>query len=318
MIACVPENLATFAGELRARFAGPSSVTVDAPLASRTTLGVGGPADLLVEPVSEADLAVALRFCHQHGLPWRVLGRGSNVLVRDGGFRGMILLLDAAHFGRVERTGSQLRCGAAARLKAVAGSARKEGLAGLEFLEGIPGSVGGALRMNAGAHGSWMFEVTESVRFVEPSGAVLEAAAGDLQARYRSCDFLAGRVAVAAVLAGRPAAPEAIRERMEANARQRRASQPRAPSAGCIFKNPPSVPAGRLIEELGLKGTQIGCARVSEIHGNFIVNTGGATAADVLRLVEHVRTRAGGAGITLETEVEIIGEDSPPTRMRHA
>lgn len=312
MIASVQSALTVIASKLRAQLSGESTVIMGAPLAPRTTLGVGGPADLLVEPASETDLAAALRCCQEHDLPWRVLGRGSNLLVRDGGFRGMIVILSPARFGQVVRVGHRLHCGAGARLKAVAGLARREGLAGFEFLEGIPGSIGGALRMNAGAHGSWLFEITETVRFVEPSGLVRELPAAALQARYRSCDFLAGRVAVAATLKGEPALPETIRERMEANARHRRATQPREPSAGCIFKNPAALPAGRLIEELGLKGAANGRARVSELHGNFIVNTGGASARDVLGLIDRVRSQAAARGIALETEVEIIGEDRPP------
>lgn len=195
-------------------------------------------------------------------------------------------------------------------MPAVAGEARRRGLAGLEFLEGIPGTVGGALRMNAGAHGSWMFQCVEQVRVCETDGSFRDLPAADLAAAYRGCAFLAGRIAVSAWFVAVDGAPAAIQERMEAFAARRRATQPREPSAGCIFKNPGATPAGRLVDELGLKGTACGGARVSPVHGNFIVNTGGATARDVLDLIACVQSRvAEQRGVCLETEVEIIGED---------
>lgn len=298
------------AQELALRLSPASRVLADEPLAARTTLRVGGPADLLVEAGSEADLSETLRFCAETGLPWRVLGRGSNLLVRDGGVRGVVLTLCRPAFAQIEAEGLRLRCGAGARLQAVAGEAKRLGLGGLEFLEGIPGTVGGALRMNAGAHGSWAFQIVERVRFCEGDGAVGELPAADVPAAYRGCAFFATRVAVAAVFAGARETGADIQLRMEEFAARRRATQPREPSAGCIFKNPDSAHAGRLVDELGLKGEAVGAARVSEVHGNFIVNTGGATARDVLELIERVRERvATRTGIRLETEVEIIGED---------
>lgn len=298
------------ARELASRLSPASRVLPHEPLAARTTLRVGGPADLLVEAGSEADLAETLRFCAEAGLPWRVLGRGSNLLVRDGGVRGVVITLGRPAFSRIEPDGSRLRCGAGARLQAVAGEAKRLGLARLEFLEGIPGTVGGALRMNAGAHGSWVFGVVEQVRFCEADGTLRELPSASIPAVYRGCAFFAGRVAVAAVFAATAEAGQGIQRRMEEFAVRRRATQPREPSAGCIFKNPGPAPAGRLVDELGLKGTGVGGARVSGVHGNFIVNTGGATARDVLDLIEQVRGRvAARTGIQLETEVEIIGED---------
>jgi UDP-N-acetylenolpyruvoylglucosamine reductase len=280
------------------------------PLAKHTTLRVGGPADVYVEPASEEDLASVLKYCRAHDISCFIIGRGSNLLVRDGGFRGVILCLSHPEFGRVEVVNDRLRCGAGAKLKAVAVEARRQGLSGLEFLEGIPGSIGGALRMNAGAMGGATFDVVESVRLMDFAGNVRECAPGEMSVAYRGCAELKSHVALGAVLIGRPDSPESIAQRMNAFSQKRWASQPAAPSAGCLFKNPPSIPAGRLIDELGLKGARVGGAVVSQEHGNFIVNQGNATARDILELIAMLRKRVEAArGIELETEVEIIGED---------
>jgi len=297
------------AAELRRRVSPKAVVRCDEPLARRTTLRVGGPADLYFEPASEQDLAAALAFCHEHSLPFLLLGRGSNLLIKDGGIRGMVICLADAAFSRVEVLGTQLRCGAGAKLKAVAVEARRHDLAGLEFLEGIPGSVGGGLRMNAGAMGGALFDVVVSVRLMDASGVARECTPSDLKVNYRSCESLRKQIALGAVLQGRPDRRELIEQRMYEYSRQRWQSQPAAPSAGCIFKNPPTIPAGKLIDELGLKGTRVGGAVVSAEHGNFIVNDRNATAHDVLELIEIIRARARDRrSIELETEVEIVGE----------
>jgi UDP-N-acetylenolpyruvoylglucosamine reductase len=297
------------AAELAPRLSLATLIHCDEPLARHTTLRVGGPADLYVEPASEEDLAAVLAYCHERRRPFFVLGRGSNLLVKDGGFRGVVLCLAHAHFSRIEAAGQRLRCGAGAKLKAVAVEARRNALAGLEFLEGIPGSVGGALRMNAGAMGGAMFEVVESVRLMSFDGKVREQAARELPTAYRSCPAFKTHIALAAVLCGQPGSREAIEQRMNDHSRKRWKSQPAAPSAGCMFKNPPAIPAGKLIDELGLKGTRAGGAVVSAEHGNFIVNDGGATARDVLELIEIIKQRVRAErGIELETEVEIFGE----------
>jgi UDP-N-acetylenolpyruvoylglucosamine reductase len=284
-------------------------VRSDEPLAPHTTLRVGGPADLYVQPASEEDLRAALRFCRDSGMPWFVLGRGSNLLVKDGGFRGMVLSLSHPYFSRIEVADTRLVCGAGARLKAVANEAKRHALTGLEFFEGIPGTVGGALRMNAGAMGSATFEVVDSVRLMDTDGEIRDCAARDLKVEYRSCASLVGRIALSAQLRGRTDAVERIAERMNQFSRKRWSSQPAAPSAGCAFKNPATVPAGKLIDELGLKGTRVGGARISNEHGNFIVNDGAATSRDVLALIELIQKRARvERGIELRTEIEIIGE----------
>jgi UDP-N-acetylenolpyruvoylglucosamine reductase len=282
---------------------------LDEPLAHRTTLRVGGPADYYLEPDSEADLTAALAWCAGHHVPWMVIGRGSNLLVRDQGIRGLVICLSRPWFNRIEPAGIHMVCGAGARMRQVAVEARRQGLAGLEFMEGIPGTVGGGLRMNAGCMGSAVFERIETVRFMTPAGNIKELPGSEFQAGYRHCALMENLIALLAVFRGKPDASEAIAARMEEYSRKRWASQPAAPSAGCIFKNPASIPAGKLIDELGLKGTRVGRARVSLKHGNFIVTQQGATAADVLELIELVRERARlERGIGLETEVQIVGQ----------
>jgi UDP-N-acetylenolpyruvoylglucosamine reductase len=227
-----------------------------------------------------------------------------------------VICLAHPHFSRVEVQGERLHCGAGAKLKLAAVEARRHGLAGLEFLEGIPGSVGGALRMNAGAMGSWMFEAVESIRFMDHSGKAHEEKASQVYVEYRGCPLFKNHIALGAVLKGQTASPSVITQRMDQFNAKRWESQPAAPSAGCIFKNPTTVPAGKLIDELGLKGTRIGGAAVSKVHGNFIINEGEATAQDVLNLIALIKHRAKSTrGIELETEVEILGDELPaPTR----
>jgi UDP-N-acetylenolpyruvoylglucosamine reductase len=295
--------------ELRPLLSGATLLRQDEPLAKRTTLRVGGPADLYAEPSSEVDLGVLLKFCKEHQLPMFVLGRGSNLLVRDGGFRGLVICLAQGAFSGIQVSGDRLRCGAGARLRAVALEAKRAGLSGLEFLEGIPGSIGGALRMNAGAMGGSMFGVVLSVRSMDLCGHVQERPASAMAVSYRSCASLVSEIALEAELRGNPEVRETIEKRMGEFSRKRWESQPAASSAGCMFKNPLTIPAGKLIDELGLKGTRVGGAMVSLEHGNFLVNDGNATARDVLGLIELVRARAKrDRDIDLQTEVEIIGE----------
>lgn len=305
--ACSPARDA--AAELKGRVSPQTVIRADEPLAKRTTLRVGGPADLYVEPASEDDLGRTVKFCAERNVPFLVLGRGSNLLIKDGGVRGVVICLAHACFSRIEVRERQIECGAGAKLKAVAMEAKRQGIAGLEFFEGIPGSVGGALRMNAGAMGGAIFDVVRVVRLMDLAGRVGERNIRELEIRYRGCPTLKTHIALGAVLEGQPGARQEIEQRMNQFSQKRWQSQPAAPSAGCIFKNPPTIPAGKLIEELGLKGTHVGGAVVSAEHGNFIVNDGTASARDVLALIELIRERARAVrGIELETEVEIIGE----------
>jgi UDP-N-acetylenolpyruvoylglucosamine reductase len=295
--------------EFRAVLSATAVLRQDELLAKRTTLRVGGSADYYFEPDSESDLAAVLQICGKHGVPFVLLGRGSNLLIKDGGVRGMVICLTHPHFSRIETTGYRIYCGAGAKLKQVAADAKRGQLTGLEFLEGIPGTIGGALRMNAGAMGGWMFDVVESLRYMDYAGQTHEDEAAKVKVEYRSCPLLKDHIALGAVLKGHPATREVVEKRMKSFSQKRWESQPAAPSAGCIFKNPGTIPAGKLIDELGLKGTRVGDAMVSQEHGNFIINDGHASARDVLELIEVIRERVKAErGIELETEVQIIGE----------
>jgi UDP-N-acetylenolpyruvoylglucosamine reductase len=304
------QSKSDFAHELASCVSPATLVRRDEPLAKRTTLRVGGPADFYVEPADENDLAAILKLCGEHSMPFFVLGRGSNLLVRDGGFRGVVICFAQPAFSKIEIISDKLHCGAGAKLKNVAVEARRNGLSGVEFLEGIPGSVGGALRMNAGAMGGQTFDAVESVRLMDFKGHVSDLPPANMAVTYRSSGTLKDHVALGAVFKCKVSSREEIEQRMKAYSEKRWESQPAAPSAGCIFKNPAAIPAGKLVDELGLKGTRVGGAVVSAEHGNFIINDGKATARDVLELIEVLRAKVKAArGIDLHTEVEIVGED---------
>jgi UDP-N-acetylenolpyruvoylglucosamine reductase len=295
---------------LKQRLSPAAVVRQNEPLSRRTTLRVGGPADFYVEPADESDLAPLLEICRQHDVPWFMLGRGSNLLVRDGGIRGLVICLAAPVFSEIRIQGERLICGAGARLRSIAFDAKKASLTNLEFMEGIPGNVGGALRMNAGAMGAAMFQVVESVRMMDSEGRIIEKTAAEIPVEYRHCPMLKTHIALRAVLIGRSALRAEIDRKMDECSQKRWSSQPQAPSAGCIFKNSATVPTGRLVQELGLKGTRRGGAVISDVHGNFIVNEGHATAQDIIALIELVRERARAErNIELHTEVQIVGED---------
>lgn len=296
------------ADELASTLSAGATVLAGELMSRRTTLRVGGAADLFIEPDSEQDLAHVLAFCHRRQIPFFVLGRGSNLLVMDAGYRGAVISLSRPAFASVEIVESRMRCGAGARLKAIAVIAKQQSLTGVEFLEGIPGSLGGALRMNAGAMGGAIFDVVESVRAMSPDGGLREWTPSELKPAYRRCDVLRTHIALTAVLVCRPGSREEIDERMKTFSQKRWKSQPAAPSAGCMFKNPTAIAAGKLIDELNLKGLRVGGAVVSAEHGNFIVNDGGATARDILDLITEIRRRAlVERGVELETEVQVLG-----------
>jgi UDP-N-acetylenolpyruvoylglucosamine reductase len=295
---------------LKQRLSPAAVLRQNEPLSRRTTLRVGGPADLYVEPADESDLARVLEICRHHNVPWFMLGRGSNLLVRDGGIRGVVLCLAAPGFSEIRIEAERLICGAGARLRSVAFEAKRSSLTNLEFMEGIPGNIGGALRMNAGAMGGAMFQVVESIRMMDSDGRLFEKTAAEIPVEYRNCPMLKTHIALRAVLIGRSAPRAEIDRKMDECSQKRWNSQPQAPSAGCIFKNSATVPTGRLVQELGLKGTRRGGAVISDVHGNFIVNEGHATAQDIIGLIELVRERARAErNIELHTEVQIVGED---------
>ena len=298
--------------ELMAGSRGPSHLYE--PMAPHTTLRVGGPAQYWVEPQSFKALAEAVLYARQNQLPVHVLGRGSNLLVKDGGIPGIVIHPARGAFGKIEARATQIEAGAGARFKALTGAARTAGLGGFEWMEGIPGNVGGGLRMNAGAMGSATFDQVVSVKYLDrESGQIREKAGEDFARHYRNVPELRENIALSAVFRGTPDAPDAIDARLQRSRDERKASQPVGPSAGCIFKNPDGIPAGQLVDELGLKNHRLGRARVSNVHGNFIVNDGAATATEVLALIEEIQSEARTArSIHLETEIQIVGQDPPP------
>jgi UDP-N-acetylmuramate--alanine ligase len=294
---------------LKAIVGDEGDVRLYEPLSKHTTLRVGGPAQFWVEPRNEAAFAELIRFCRQENLPIFVIGRGSNLLVRDGGIRGVVVHPCGGEFDRIDVNGEEITAGVGAKLKEVAYAAKSAGLGGLEWMEGIPGEVGGGLRMNAGAMGAQTFENVARVRYLDANGDVHTQNRDELEVRYRHFPLLDKNFAMSAVFHGKPATSEEIVRKLGESQEKRRNSQPIAKSAGCIFKNPDSCPAGKLVDELGLKNSSVGKARVSEVHGNFIVNDGGATAVEMLELIDKIKATAREKrGIELETEVQIVGE----------
>jgi len=296
---------------LKAVVSPETRVKREEPLATKTTLRVGGAARIYAEPASLADLQVLLREAQQRQLEVFILGRGSNLIVPDEGVNGLVLSLAHETWAGFEaRANGQVWAGAGLRLKNLCGLTAKAGLVGFEFLEGIPGNVGGALRMNAGAMGGWMFDVVEEVQVIALDGSVRTWAKAEMHVDYRHCAELQHAIALGALL--RPAAQAeatAISRQIDVYRKKRHESQPREPSAGCIFKNPPGDSAGRLIDECGLKGERVGDAEVSVIHANFIVNRGHAQGADVLELVRRVRARVSQMkGVELQPEVLLYGQ----------
>ncbi|MBX7158165.1 MAG: UDP-N-acetylmuramate--L-alanine ligase [Verrucomicrobiae bacterium] len=279
-------------------------------LRRHTTLRVGGPAEFWCEPDGEESLARVLQLCEKNAMPVTFIGRGSNLLIKDGGIRGVCLHLHENFFSKIEVAKDKVSAQAGTKLKSIVAAAKREGLGGFEFMEGIPGSLGGALFMNAGAMGGWMFERVVSVRCMNKNGEIAELLREGIQANYRCVPTLQNKIVLSAVLQGKKEAKEVVEERLREFSKKRWESQPAASSAGCIFKNPSLSPAGKLVDELGLKGLSIGGARVSQEHGNFIVNDGTATASDVLGLIELVRQRVRAErGVELETEIIILGDN---------
>jgi UDP-N-acetylmuramate--alanine ligase len=289
---------------------GAGEVRLYEPLSKHTTLRVGGPAQFWTEPETRGGLANVLEFCAVNRLPIMFIGRGSNLLVRDGGVAGVVIHLNRGDFVKVAVEGEEIHVGAGVRLKQVAAAARNARMGGLEWMEGIPGSVGGSLRMNAGAMGAETFEKVVSVQVVNSRGEFETLRPSEMQVQYRNAATLRDRYAVSAIFRGEETSMEAIDRRLGESSYKRKTTQPIAASAGCIFKNPRECPAGKLVEELGLKNRRVGAARVSEIHGNFIVNDGGARSAEVLQLIAEIQSIAKEQrGIDLQTEVQIVGVD---------
>ena len=282
----------------------------DEPMAHHTTWKIGGPADLYIPVNSRAQLVEVLRILHAAKLHWKVIGRGSNTLVSDKGIRGAVIKLEQG-FDELCFDDTNVNVGAAYSFIKLSVMAGKKGLTGLEFAGGIPGSVGGAVYMNAGAHGSDISHILTSVDVLLPSGEIETWSQSELEFSYRHSIFQeTSAVILSAQFALQHGERKGIATSMANYKERRQRTQPwNQACAGSVFRNPPGDFAARLIEQAGLKGTCIGGAQISEIHANFIVNLGHAKASDVLDLIHYVRTKIFELhGIELQPEVLILGE----------
>lgn len=280
-----------------------------APLSQYTTMRVGGPADVLAEPADEEELLRLLHFGHEASIPYCMIGNGSNVLFPDEGFHGLVLHI-GRQMGAIVCKDNRIMAQAGALLSSVARVAKEHSLQDLEFAAGIPGSTGGAVCMNAGAYGGEMQQVISSAR-VYCQGKILTLSNAELDFGYRHSSVMAqGGIVLSAEFELTPGNPDEIEAKISDFAQRRRAKQPlQFPSCGSFFKRPQGHFAGALIEEAGLKGFSIGGAQVSPLHAGFIVNTGSATAADVLALMKHVQeTVFKQFQVMLEPEVRLLGE----------
>lgn len=278
------------------------------PMSRYTSWRVGGPADRLYLPKDLNDLQQFIRHWATAALTW--VGLGSNLLVRDGGIRGSVVISVGALNELTLLDPHSVRVGAGVSGAKLARFCADAGLAGAEFLAGVPGTVGGALAMNAGAHGGETWDLVQAVETIDSQGDIARHAPSSFDVGYRHVDGLQGRWFVAAELRLQPDSPAAVTARMRAWLAQREQTQPiDLPSCGSVFRNPPGDHAARLIESCGLKGFRIGGAQVSEKHANFIVNRGDASADDIERLITHLRDRVEAqTGLRLQPEVRIIGE----------
>lgn len=289
---------------------GVETIKLYEPMSKHTTMRIGGPAQFWIEPSEFEGFKEAVNYCKARGIPVRVVGRGSNLLIRDGGIRGAVIHPKGEAFSEVTVDGDTIKAGVGARFKKLASVAREHGIGGFEWMEGIPGNVGGGLRMNAGAMRVETFDQVVDVTFLDEDGQIRTRSREEIVSEYRSVPELRRNYALATTFKGSAASAENIQELLEESRHHRNSTQPKAASAGCIFKNPEVCGAGQLIDELGLKETGVGKAEVSLEHGNFIVNRGEATAADVLKLIDQIKAKAKAErGVDLETEVQILGED---------
>ena len=287
-------------------------VLTDESMARHTTFRIGGNADVFVLPSSIEELLAVLKLTKRYSVPLTVLGNGSNVLVRDGGIRGAVVSFGKP-FSYIEMEGAHIKAGAGAMLGTVSLFAANHALSGLEFAVGIPGSLGGAVFMNAGAYDGEMSQVISEVTAVTPEGEIRRYRTKEMDFSYRHSVFQQnGHIICEIELTLRESKAAAIQEKMAEFTRRRMEKQPLdKPSAGSTFKRPPGLFAGTLIDEAGLKGFTVGGAQVSGKHAGFVINKGGATAADVLSLIEEIQRRIEEKnGIRLTPEIRIIGEDA--------
>ena len=292
--------------ELRA-IVGEEHVQENVSLAGYTTFRIGGPADVLVQVGEEEQLEKVLAWCRESGRPWILLGRGSNVLVDDAGFRGTVILLDGT-LAKIEVRGDQITAGAGASLARIARTALEHELTGMEYAAGIPGTLGGAVYMNAGAYGGEIGRTVSSIRYLDREG-IHEIGPEEAGFEYRSSRFMReNAIVLGAEMTLQPGDRQAIMDRMQELAEQRKSKQPlEYPSAGSMFKRPEGFFAGKLIQDAGLAGYSVGGAQGSEKHCGFIINTGKATAEDVKDVIWEVQRRVKERfHVELEPEIKFL------------
>lgn len=289
----------------------PENVKFNEPLCNHTSFKIGGPADVMVMPESVEDIKKVLSFARAKNIPFFILGLGSNILVRDKGIRGIVIKLGNC-LNHIEVKGEEIYAEAGVRLSALSKKAAQNSLSGLEFAEGIPGSLGGAIFMNAGAYGGEIKDVVKEVYAVDEKGIFKTFYEQDMKWGYRYSIFQEnGCIILGARMKLKKGNQSEILSRMQKLGKKRREKQPlELPSAGSIFKRPEGYYVGPMLEKLGLKGYRVGGAEVSDKHAGFIVNTGGATCEDVLKLIDYIKTKVREAyNLDLEVEVRIVGEE---------
>lgn len=289
---------------------GSENIKLNELMSKHTTFKVGGPADVLVTPSTYEMIKDVICICRENNVDYYLIGNGSNLIVRDGGVRGVVIKVDNLNKITVENNIITAQCGAI--LSLVARTALESELTGLEFAAGIPGYIGGAVAMNAGAYGGEMSQVLEKVLVIDNENNIRELTKEQLELGYRTSAVLKyGYIVLETTIKLTPGVKTDIKAKMNDLALQRRTKQPlEYPSAGSTFKRPEGYFAGKLIQDAGLKGATIGGAQVSEKHSGFIINIGNASAADILNLIKHVQHEVYKAfGVELQTEVRIIGEE---------
>lgn len=286
------------------------SMLLSEPLSKHTFIKTGGIGDIFVKPKDIHELQTIVKYVYTNEIPLTVLGKGTNVIIKDTGIRGVIVSLEK--FNHISVNGREIHSGSGANIIDVSRTALSSGLTGLEFACGIPGTVGGALIMNAGAYGGEISEVLISSTIINRSGEIITLREGEFQFGYRNSVFAKENyIIVDAVFRLEEGDPKAIKAKMDENTFLRESKQPlEYPSCGSVFKRPPNHFAGKLIQDSGLQGTRIGGAEVSTKHAGFIVNVANATSSDYLQLIKHVqKTVKEKFGVDLETEVKIIGDE---------
>lgn len=286
------------------------SIKVNEPMKNHISFKVGGPADILLEPSDEKQIIKSIEICKNNNIPYIVIGNGSNLLVRDGGIRGVVIKLSGLNFIKVD--GNYISAGAGVVLKEVSDVALENSLTGFEFASGIPGSVGGAVFMNAGAYDGEMKNIISSVTVLDKEGNILTLEKDELEFGYRTSSVKTeGYIVISAQFELQLGDKVKIKNRIDELTQKREEKQPlEYASAGSTFKRPEGYFAGKLIQDAGLKGFTIGGAAVSQKHSGFVINTGNATAQDVLDVIKHVQDEVKNQfGVELKTEVRIIGED---------